>query len=75
MATLTKPPKGTKKLCMNCRHNCIKIIMARFETGDQCTGICNNPKNDIYYNNVGFTCEDWETNKEETDDTGGSNQV
>lgn len=47
MATLTKPPKGTKKLCMNCRHNCIKIIMARFETGDPCTGICNNPKNGI----------------------------
>jgi hypothetical protein len=65
MAILTKPPKGTERICLNCKHNCIKIIMAKFETGDPCTGICNNPGNGIYYNNVSFTCEDWEAREED----------
>jgi hypothetical protein len=61
MATLTKPKKGTENLCLYCKHNQIKIFVnMSFVTGDKCTGICTNPNNDIYYNSVKFTCEDWE---------------
>lgn len=66
MAILKFKEEGARReLCFDCKHNRIKLILGMsFREGYPVTGICENPKNDIYYNCVKCTCEDWEPREE-----------